>query len=403
MKSLLHFLRGTVRIRAQAPAPERLLNLCAREGVVFWSLEWREPTELSFIIHYSCLKRLKKLEKAANCTIIVESEEGLPPFLLKFRRRYGFLLGLALSLLAVGVLSRFVLTVEITGNEQVPTAVIASELRRRGVRPGAWGPSLNRRQIAQEAVRQLDGLSWMAINRSGTRLEVSVREVRKPPETIDEGKYCDIVSEADGLVLHVQAELGDPAVKAGSTVIKDDLLIAGMVTMEPPQYSDLPPRYYLTHARGRVWARTWRTVTAAIPLSVSRKEYTGEEWKTLSLEFAGRRIEIFGNSSISDPLCDKISYVRRWELPVVLRTETHRPYRLRKSEIDRAEARKLLERELRRRVEALIGESGTVEKFRCTAEEETGLLKVTAEAQCLEEIGREVPGSGTVPDLSGAH
>ena len=87
----------------------------------------------------------------------------------------------------------------------------------------------------------------------------------------------------------------------------------------------------------------------------------------------------------------------------MLRTETLRPYRLRETETDRAAAEKLLEQELRRRVEALIGESGTVEKFRCTAEEETGLLKVTAEAQCLEEIGREVPGSGTVPDLSGAH
>ena len=73
---------------------------------------------------------------------------------------------------------------------------------------------------------------------------------------------------------HVEAEQGAAVVAEGDVVAKGDVLIAGTVTMEPPKYSDMPNRYYQTHARGRVWARTWRVLTAAIPLETRVKNYT---------------------------------------------------------------------------------------------------------------------------------
>ena len=76
-------------------------------------------------------------------------EPGPARLLARFRTRYAFLAGFALSLAAVCILSSFVLTIQVTGNETVPTGVILSELRRLGVRPGAYGPALERRQIAE--------------------------------------------------------------------------------------------------------------------------------------------------------------------------------------------------------------------------------------------------------------
>ena len=60
----------------------------------------------------------------------------LPDFLGRFRTRYAFLAGLAFALCAVSFLSRFILTVQVTGNETVPAAVILTRLRQLGVRPG---------------------------------------------------------------------------------------------------------------------------------------------------------------------------------------------------------------------------------------------------------------------------
>lgn len=106
---------------------------------------------------------------------------------------------LAFALLAVSVLSRFILTVEVVGSEKVPTAQILSELRRYGGAAGGVRPQgLDRKTIAQQALRGLEGLSWMSINLYGTRLEVVVRDAVEPPELAGEDGYYDIVAETDG-------------------------------------------------------------------------------------------------------------------------------------------------------------------------------------------------------------
>ena len=399
MRHLMNFLRGMVCVRLTGLFPERMVNLCAQAGIDFWAMEWLDEHTVRFTTRRGSLGLLEELAVRAGCQVERESSRGLPDFLGRFRTRYAFLTGLAFALCAVSFLSRFVLTVEVSGNEQVPSAVILSQLRRLGVRPGAYGPALDRKQLAQEALVELKDLSWMAINLHGTRVEVIVREAIKEPERIDETGWFDIVAQADGIVTHIEPEQGDALVGDGDVVARGDVLILGTVTLEPPMYSDLPARYYQTHARGRVWARTWRTLTAAIPAETETKDYTGAEKSVWSVNFFGRRVKIFGNTGISWPMYDKITTVRPAvlpggrELPFSLHRETYREYLPRTVEVDREAARALLEERLQEQLAALIGEDGEVESTRFSARISGGRLEVTLTAQCLEEIGEERPGT----------
>ena len=203
MKRAMNYVRGTATLTARGLFPERLLNLCAQEGVPCWGGEWADSQTLRLVTFRRKLPVLRRLAQRAGCDIQVEGRWGLPDFLGRFRQRYAFLLGLALSLLAVCILSRFVLTIEVTGNEKVPTARILSQLRQEGVRPGVYGPGLDRTAIAQRALRDLEELSWMSINLYGTRLEVVVREAVQSPEMVDTQGYYDVVAEADGIVTQV--------------------------------------------------------------------------------------------------------------------------------------------------------------------------------------------------------
>ena len=148
-----------------------------------------------------------------------------------------------------------------------------------------------------------------------------------------------------------------------------------------------------------MWARTWRTLTAQIPLEANTKVYTGEDRTIWSLKFLDRRIEIFGNSSISWPFYDKITTVRQLTLPgeralpISLIQESYRAYELESRELDREAAQRLLEEQLKDRLGRLIGEDGQIDSIRFSAKVEDGQLKVTAQAECQEEIGKEVPGS----------
>jgi similar to stage IV sporulation protein len=201
--------------------------------------------------------------------------------------------------------------------------------------------------------------------------------------------------------------LGDAVVKEGDIVAAGDILISGTVTMEPPEYSGMPNRYYQVHARGRVWARTWRTMTAEIPLTAEKKTYTGAEKSRWSLEVLGRRIkigEIFGNSSISWSFYDKITSVCQtplpWAetLPIVCRREIFREYEIQTVDIDLDAAQTLLEQQLSKQLEQVVGEDGEINTVQFSARVNDGLLQVTLLAECKEEIGTELPGATPLPE-----
>ena len=399
----MNYVRGTVTLTAQGLFPERLLNLCAQEGVPCWGVEWLDSRTLRLTTYRQKLSLARELAKRAGCELTVEGRRGLPSFLGRFRRRYGFLLGFALSLAAVCVLSQFVLTIDVTGNETVSTARILSQLRQEGVRVGVYGPSLDRTAAAQRALRELEELSWMSINRYGTRLEVVVREAVQTPDMVEEEGFYHVAAETDGIITQVEPLAGEAAVEEGDTAAKGDVLISGLISIEPPLYSDQPVRYYETHARGRVWARTWRTLEAVIPLEAQVKRYTGEERTLWWLKCLDWRLDFYKNSSIPGDGYDKITTVHQLtlpggrSLPMMLTAEQYRAYETETVSVDPEAAQALLEDRLFSYLLAQIGEDGQVIDTSYTARVSEGQLHVTLTAECREEIGEEIPSTREIP------
>ena len=143
LKRMVNALRGSVRLEVSGAFPERFLNLCAQRGIVFWNVEWLEATRLRLTVTRQGSGPARALGDKVLCTVVPAEQSGVPFFLGRFRRRYALLVGLALSLTAVCVLSQFVLTIEVEGNEAVSTAEILTDLRRQGLRPGVYGPGLD--------------------------------------------------------------------------------------------------------------------------------------------------------------------------------------------------------------------------------------------------------------------
>ena len=50
LNRLTNALRGKVRLEVEGAFPERLLNLCAQRGILFWNVEWLEATRLRFTV-----------------------------------------------------------------------------------------------------------------------------------------------------------------------------------------------------------------------------------------------------------------------------------------------------------------------------------------------------------------
>lgn len=243
----------------------------------------------------------------------------------------------------------------------------------------------------------------MSINLYGTRLEVVVREAVESPEIVDDEGFYDVISEADGIIIQVEPLAGEAAVQEGDTVARGEVLISGLISIQPPQYSDQPVRYYPVHARGRVYARTWRTFEAAIPLEARVKRYTGEERTLWSLTVLDRRVDFYKNSSIPGDGYDKITSVHQLtlpggrSLPMMLTAEQYRAYETETVSVDPEAAQAMLEDRLFSYLLEQIGEDGQVIDTSYTARVSEGQLHVTLTAECREEIGVEIPSTREFP------
>lgn len=409
MKKLINLLRGYVELEVSGAFPERLLNLCAQNRLPFWKLCWLDETSFTFRVALQDRKRLDGLAGRSMCELREKGRRGAAVTAERIAaHRWGFLVGLAVCFAAVNFLSRFLLVIDVIGNETTPTAVILSQLQRVGVRPGAYGPSIPEKEVANAALLGLPELSYLAVNIYGTRAEVVVREAEKKPELLDEEVPADIVAEADGIIEDIQTQAGSAMFQDGDVVAKGEVLISGDIDLKEPEGGTVDLGRLVVHASGTVTARTWRTLKETIPLAALGKAYTGEEITGYGLKILWFDLDFFQNSSISQGRYDKITRTEQMTpfgrpLPVWVTTTTLRPYSVKETAVDVEEAALRLEQVLSARLEELMEAGhGEVLHTDLVAKQEDGLLTVTLLAECREEIGRSVKREGEVGRIYGA-
>lgn len=387
-------LQGHLRLRVTAPFPQRLLNLCAHRGLLFWGLSWEDSQEITLSVPAPALEEIQALAQQINAQIQVENRQGLPQFLGRFRHRLAFVLGFALSITTVCLLSNFILVIQVSGNETIQTAQIRNQLERAGLTLGSYGPGLDLSALAQESLLYLEGVSWISINLSGTRALVQIKEATPPPEIQDRSGLYDVVAQAGGIIEEIQAHQGQKLVEVGDTVAQGQVLIRGAVELPPPIYSQEPSQWLQVHSSGQIIARTWRTLTAVTPLEVAVKIPEEKEGQGLEFWAFGGRLTLWESDQLQEPGRSKVreTYAPQ-DLPLGLTHIRQIAYTKTQQELDLPACQAMLEEALLTQLHQEIGPEGQVLATDYTARVAEGLLYVTLIGECREEIGLEVPGT----------
>ena len=386
---LIHFTEGTVRIRAEAAFPERVLNLMSSRGIRFWALRWLSETEFSCAVTRGDYRALQALGERLPGTITVLGKRGVPYFARRFRRRFALLASLALAMALLALGSFCIWDFEIEGETPVSDEEILRALDRNGVRLGTFGLSVDSESLRNHVLLELKELSWIAVNVSGFKAHVQVCPRIPAPEIADAQTPVNIVASKDGLVERVEAWGGDAVVLPGSVVKRGDLLISGVADRGGTALNVLA-------AMGRVYARTWYTLRTELPLA-GREKLPAERSRTaLYLDFGQRRIKIFGKGSMEETDYDKITDRMKWNLfgilplPVTTVRETVTPYETETAAVGRAEAEAQGEALLQAYLLTQLGEGGSVTATVCSAAANGEFLTVTLRAECREQIGKTV-------------
>ena len=389
LNGIINRLRGQVRIRAECAFPERVLNLCGAQDLAFWDLEWESAASFTCRMSRKDWKTLRQAGRNLDCTFSVVGLEGAPYFLLRFRHRQALVVGLVACGLALFLGSFFIWDFQVEGNKTVPEERILRALEKNGVSLGTFGLSLDGESIRNHMLLDIPELSWIAVNVSGCRASVQVRERTPPPVMIDRRQPCNLVARRAGLVRRIQTIGGVACVVPGSAVTEGQILISGV------EDTDTVGARVLA-GLGKVEARTWYGLTAAMPLTVMEKRYTGREKTGVSLIFGSRRIKFFSNSSIEGAEYDKITIRHPLSLlgvplPVTVVTERWRFYEVTPTPRTAAETEKAGEAILTAQLREMVEPYGEVKTALCSARQKGDTLLVTLSAECWEDIGEPAP------------
>lgn len=392
MKNWFRGVHGLMPVSVRGANPERVLTLCAKEGIPCIRPQPVEDCVLRFVIYPRDRTALETLSLRCGCVPTFGEIRGFPQMRKSLRPRRFALLLLTLSVLVVLLSSMFLWEIDVSGNETISTGRILRALDEIGFSEGKCWLGMKSEVLQSQLLLKLPELAWVSFQIRGSRAEVIVTEAIPSPEIADPEQPVSLVSNADGVIVQMTVLNGQPQVKRGDYVSRGQTLISSVA-------EDLQGETRFLHAMGNIRARTWWELTAAAPMELQKKTPTGERKTRWALQIGKKRINFYKNSGISDGDCDTIYKIYDlaipgvFRLPVSLVRETAAESTLSVQSPNADTLAQTLHETLQRR----IGPEGEVLESHLTQNEQNGLLTVTLRAECEQEIGEEVPGN--IPEI----
>ena len=223
-------LFGKVVFFAQGGFPALFLEECAARRIPLRNVEKGSET-VRAAADEKGFRQVGAAAEKAGMTVRVETRRGLPSLLRRYRRRIGIPVGVALAAALLFALSGRLWEVTVTGNETLSDDEILDVMEEAGITPGAPLRKIDVKEAEQTAQNRLPTLSWIAVNITGCKAAVEVREIIQQPEMTDETDYADLIAAMDGLIVRADVLEGAGQPKIGEPVVKGDLLVSGTIEM----------------------------------------------------------------------------------------------------------------------------------------------------------------------------
>ena len=251
-------LTGTVRFVASGGFTDLFMETCAARGAMLKDVRQQDGA-LYAQIHEADYPRVCAAATDAGMTLAVTRRSGLPHLLRRYRDRFGIPVGLMAAAIVLTVLSGRVWEVTVAGCEEVGEEEILDVMESLGVAPGAAISRMDTAAVERKAQERLPQLSWIAVNLTGCRVVVEVREITKTPDMTDEREFSNIVAALDGVIVSADVLEGSGRLQTGEAVVKGDLLVSGIIEMNNGFQR-------FVNAKALIKARTRTELSETIPL-----------------------------------------------------------------------------------------------------------------------------------------
>ena len=362
------------------------MNMAAFRGVYLWDISY-EGAAVTMKADGGSMEILEACSQKTGCSVEILGWGGLPAFLRRFRRRQVWSAGVLCFAAGLYLLSSFIWTVEVEGNERLETEDLLSACEKMGLQPGAWKHGVDTEAVTKGLLMQFSDISWVSVGIKGTDVTIRLAETIEKAERIDRETPCDIIASADGVIVQITAERGTPMVQTGDVVKKGDVLISSelLIGLEgEEQHTEY------TAAEGAVTARIWQKLTEELPLQYEETIYSGVEKENHSIVFSEKELDIIHPDGAGKwektVLEEQPLALGDFRLPLSLKKEIWKEYEILEKTRTMEEAKSILEENLRKKTENLLSPYGKIEDSKITFEEYADSVRGEAEITLLERI-----------------
>ncbi len=321
-KKLLRFVFGNLKIKINCPQPETVINILINSRVKLHNIKKESHNEVVFECYRSTYKKIKNHPLLCDYDFTLVSKKGLPVILCKYKKRYGLLVGALFFTILLYISSLFVWDIEVSGNQNISTEKILSELSFQGFVTGKSKSSFNIKNIENGFLTRNEKISWISINLKGTVAFVEVRENMREIKKLDTSKPSNIYASRDGVIESITTYMGYKTVNVGDTVTAGDLIVTG-------NYTDKFGKSYKLHSYAKVMAYTTHSYQVTIPFKTVEQQFTGKRKKYFSLKLTRFTIPLYFKEKISynnysiNKSVKKFRITPSFVLPFSLQTTTY--------------------------------------------------------------------------------
>lgn len=282
---MLWFFRiigGYLTIKIYGDNSELLLNLAARNGITLWNLRCKSDC-ITGNISLDNFKLLRKIIRKKRIKIHILSKHGIPFFTYRYKKRAGFIAGIALYFAVIVFLSGYIWNIKITGNTATSDSEIMSVCKELGIKEGCKKKDIDTEDLPLKLLLKTENLSWCSMNIEGCLLTVNVSQTKNMTDT--DKTPSNLKAACDGKITKIDVQSGNVLVKVGDTVKKGDLLVSGI--------NENMSSTVFVKSKGEIYADTEREISYTDRFNKSIKIPTGKYNTDTVFSFFTVKIPLF--------------------------------------------------------------------------------------------------------------
>lgn len=260
-----HFVFGIASFIVKDGFPDEFIEYCSRQKIIIYNLRLT-GNEISGSVHFADILSLTEAAEKCGMQLEITGRSGLPHIICRYKRRYGIPAGLLLFTVITAILHSVLWSIDITPTEIIPRERITEVLNEAGARVGVFTDTVDCKEAEYLLYDKFDDISWVNVRIAGTRMFVSISEVKKK-EKLKKECFSNIVALKDGEIINAQIFKGDGKIYPGTAVVKGDLLVSGIK-------NHFDGSVEFVDSEAQIYARTKSYIASRIPSSVNVKIYS---------------------------------------------------------------------------------------------------------------------------------